>query len=81
MIISWNFQTLNFKQNTNMNNTYSRIDIYEKGEYQNAFPLRIYFWLDFRNFPEIKNEKEACEYINNNASSFGLNLANKYGLP
>ena len=42
---------INFSYNKNMNDTFSQINIYEKGESQNAFPIKIWFELDFSNSP------------------------------
>lgn len=63
-----------------MSNRYSQIDIYEKGEYQNAFPLRINFPLILTNYTYgKKNIEEVCEFITNNASFAFITLKNNNG--
>ena len=44
-----------------MSDRYSQIDIYEKGEYQNAFPLKIVFSLNITNYTYgKKNPADVC---------------------
>ena len=52
-----------------MNETYSQIDIFEKGEDQNALPLTIWFLSDLINSSETYTNETVCEFINNNALS------------
>ncbi len=40
-----------------MADRYSQIDIYEKGEYKNAFPLGINFPLDLTNYKYSRKDE------------------------
>ena len=61
-----------------MADRYSQIDIYEKGEFKNAFPLRINFPLNLTNYRySRKDETEVCKFILNNAVFVIISLKNK----
>ncbi len=60
-----------------MNDIFSQINIYEKGESQNAFPLKIWFELDFSDSRVKYTNETICDFMNNNASGLTLALLNK----
>ncbi len=60
-----------------MSDKYSQIDIYEKGQSKNAFPLNIWFDVDFGSSQENYKNETVCEFINNKASGLTLALKNK----
>ena len=61
-----------------MNETYSQINIYEKEEYENAFPLQLQFIIDLNNsLEENKTSSEVSEFVINKLSIFRIILKNK----
>ena len=61
-----------------MTDRYSQIDIYEKGEFKNAFPLRINFPLNLTNYRySRKDETEICKFITNRAVFVKIKLIHK----
>jgi hypothetical protein len=61
-----------------MNETYSQINIYEKEEYENAFPLQLQFIIDLNNsLEENKTSTEVSEFVKNKLSMIRIILLNK----
>ena len=60
-----------------MNDTFSEIDIYQKAENQNAFPIIINFTL--QNNIEERDEEIFCDFIKNNAVDFFLQYSQDRG--